>query len=1377
MKKKILSVILACCMSLTMMTPMVYAEENIEVTAKEQENESADELNETQENETSEEVIQEEQTEDEDTTAAPDEQENDEAILEDELDETEDLENTEENIEIQEDEDGIQVYSGGMSLAQLRNKFPAGKYWNHAGNPGSGSAQNNQDGYTSTPCPKHGNVGSSSQTCNGFAPGGTQLSWQCMGYAEKLGYDATGYNPRNNSNGWSTSTSSSALDNLKAGDIVRYKNNGHSIYVTAVNGDTVTYTDCNSDGHCIIRWDQQISKSTLKSTFTHVRSAPSSPVSDTCNCSTAYAGNYTCTTSSQNLTIRSGHGSSYSKVGSIPSGATVYVSKASGTGAGDWAHVEYNGVSGLASMEYLQKQDTGHDPFGVLDSATGGVHSVTIRGWALDEDDYGTTLGIHAYIGDTCIGTTVADLYRPDVNEVYGCGEYHGYIATFDVDTNITGEQTVRVYAINTGGGSVNSMIGSATVNIEKDTEAPTISDCKVSDITSTGYTVTCKVTDDNGVDRVQFPTWTKKDGQDDIIQDWDRNEAASGTKDGDTYTYHVDVADHNNESGLYNTHIYAYDKYGNSVGKAMDGIEVPEMPEIAKDMKDDFYATVQNTSNNTFLTKVHDGKNWDTYFEKESGERTQIWHFIKNTDDSGTYTIYCEGNEALVLDVADGVDTEQNNIRVWTTNGSEAQKWDILEKDGEYYLKPLCSNLRVLGCSKTNEEYFNAQMASYNTRDCGIKITEVSCTKTELNDESLINEGNYKGHHYEVFDQGMTWSDAKRVCEELGGHLVTITSEEEQNFVTSLIEEGKMNQYWLGLHRYSQEYAWITGESVEYSNWDKGEPNGIENNKEYCAEILNKANPAVSGSQRFKWNDVNNSNTVSGETDFFNTDLVGFICEYDSIKNYTLTYDANGGTNAPEKKTDEQDAILKVSEDTPIRRGYEFLGWSTDKDTETAEYQANDEIKLTKDITLYAVWEKMDATGTCGEKVSWELDKQGVLTIYGEGAMKNYTYKSEMPWYKYLSKIQKVVIEKGVTTIGDYVFYGMTDTTEITIPEGVTTIGEYAFKNSTKIAEVKLPNTLKKLGQSAFYGCTSLNKIAIPEGLYTIWGYTFKNCTSLAEVTLPSTLIKIDEAAFYGCSSLKKIEIPEDVSIIGIYCFKNCSNLSEISLPESMTKIREAAFYGTAITEITIPDSVTAIGSYAFKNCAKLKKVNLSKELKTIEESAFYACESMTKLILPSNVTTIGDYAFRRCEGLQLVEFSESLKKIGESAFYGCSDLSELVLPEGMTEIGAYAFKSCTNVTSVSLPSTLNVIGESGFYGCDRIESIEIPAAVNKIGDYAFSRCTGLNTVTFKGDAPSIADYTFAKVKATVYYPGENETWTQDKMKNYGGTLTWKKN
>lgn len=246
-----------------------------------------------------------------------------------------------------------------LTLDELMAKFPDGKYWNHMGNPGASNDKNNQDGYTSTPCEKHGVVGTDQQTCNGFQPGDTQLSWQCMGFAQKLGYDATGYNPRLNANGWMKYTSVSALDNLKPGDIVRYAHDTHSIYVTAIVGDTVVYADCNRDGHCVITWGREVTLAKLKESFTYLRSAPFSldggVVSADCLCAEEYAGDYLCTTTDTPLNVRGGHGTSYDIVGRIPCGAVVKVSKASGNGGSDWAHVEYGDVSGYASMAYLQK--------------------------------------------------------------------------------------------------------------------------------------------------------------------------------------------------------------------------------------------------------------------------------------------------------------------------------------------------------------------------------------------------------------------------------------------------------------------------------------------------------------------------------------------------------------------------------------------------------------------------------------------------------------------------------------------------------------------------------------------------------------------------------------------------------------------------------------------------------------------------------------------------------------------------------------------------------------------------------------------------------------------------------------------------------------
>ncbi len=156
-----------------------------------------------------------------------------------------------------------------LTLAQLKAKFPPEKYWNHVGMSG-----NNQDGYTDIPCPSHNTV----NTCNAFETNGNSHSWQCLGFAEKCGYDATGFNPHIANTLWIKYKNLNTLDLLKAGDIVRYMvgDSEHAIFVTGVNGDDVTYGDCNGNAEtdCKIRWDISKSKEELLSNLVYVNSAP-----------------------------------------------------------------------------------------------------------------------------------------------------------------------------------------------------------------------------------------------------------------------------------------------------------------------------------------------------------------------------------------------------------------------------------------------------------------------------------------------------------------------------------------------------------------------------------------------------------------------------------------------------------------------------------------------------------------------------------------------------------------------------------------------------------------------------------------------------------------------------------------------------------------------------------------------------------------------------------------------------------------------------------------------------------------------------------------------------------------------------------------------
>ncbi|MBR0485170.1 MAG: CHAP domain-containing protein [Oscillospiraceae bacterium] len=354
----------------------------------------------------------------------------------------------------------ITANAANLSLAELQNKFPDGKYWNHAGNPGSSNSVNNQDGYTSTPCSKHGVVGTSKQTCNGFCPSGTQLSWQCMGFAEKLGYDSTGYNPRNNANGWQTYTNSSALDNLKAGDIVRYKNDGHSIFVTAVDGDTVTYADCNSDGHCIIRWNKTISKATLRSTFTHLRSSPGIVFP-----SLEVDHNWQVPvqiTATKKMDVYNSDGSVQSGRW-IDSGDNCYIDEVYTNGL---VHVEYPSGNSRRwayarredfNLEPIQKQPESHNPVLWIDGIEGEEGRIHIHGWAYDEDDRNASLDIHVYMDNDnkWVGATTCNIADEEpLRNVVGQASnyYHRFDATFM--TSERGNHRINVAALDNAGGN-----------------------------------------------------------------------------------------------------------------------------------------------------------------------------------------------------------------------------------------------------------------------------------------------------------------------------------------------------------------------------------------------------------------------------------------------------------------------------------------------------------------------------------------------------------------------------------------------------------------------------------------------------------------------------------------------------------------------------------------------------------------------------------------------------------------------------------------------------------------------------------------------------------------------------------------------------------
>ena len=142
-------------------------------------------------------------------------------------------------------------------------------------------------------------------------------------------------------------------------------------------------------------------------------------------------------------------------------------------------------------------------------------------------------------------------------------------------------------------------------------------------------------------------------------------------------------------------------------------------------------------------------------------------------------------------------------------------------------------------------------------------------------------------------------------------------------------------------------------------------------------------------------------------------------------------------------------------------------------------------------------------ASGTCGDNLTWELTADSVLTISGTGTMNNSSSSSRAQWYDYRSSIKSVVIEEGITSIGNYAFNACSGLASVTIPNSVTSIGNYAFNDCSGLTSVTIPNTVTSIGRSAFYGCTNLKTVYNNSNLNitlgsTAYGYVAYYATTL---------------------------------------------------------------------------------------------------------------------------------------------------------------------------------------------------------------------------------------------------------------------------------------
>ena len=431
-------------------------------------------------------------------------------------------------------------------------------------------------------------------------------------------------------------------------------------------------------------------------------------------------------------------------------------------------------------------------------------------------------------------------------------------------------------------------------------------------------------------------------------------------------------------------------------------------------------------------------------------------------------------------------------------------------------------------------------------------------------------------------------------------------------------------------------------------------------------------------------------------------------------------------------------------------------------------------------------------APNYCGEDTTWTLEN-GVLTISGTGDMDGYyaVDGGAIPWYFKRKLIEKIVIDEGVTSIGDAVFNGCTNLKSITIPESVTYIGRSAFVYCDALKDINYAGTVAQWNEIYV---NDYNITLIPATIHCEDGdiRTSSYCGSNVRWTLEDGVLTVSGSGnmynyqedsftpwYDQAESITSVVIDDGVTGIGAYAFYNCKNVKNIPIPDSVTVIQRWAFsLCSSLESITIPGSVTEINDYAFHGCTKLKDVVISEGVERIAPYAFSDCDSLESVTLPSTIESLGksyylgEYAgvFADCQKLKNIIVSEdneafcsddgvlfskdkseiitypagketaeyqipnSVVSISYNAFMGCKNLQTVDIPDSVVEIKDKAFFACEGLKNIVLPSSVTTIGNEAFFDCLSLESITIPYTVTYIGNNALGACDALEDVYYGG-------------------------------------------
>ena len=287
---------------------------------------------------------------------------------------------------------------------------------------------------------------------------------------------------------------------------------------------------------------------------------------------------------------------------------------------------------------------------------------------------------------------------------------------------------------------------------------------------------------------------------------------------------------------------------------------------------------------------------------------------------------------------------------------------------------------------------------------------------------------------------------------------------------------------------------------------------------------------------------------------------------------------------------------------------------------TGTADNKTDDDVS-TSDPVGDEIIDSDEEEEYIAEDFAWTFE-DGILTISGNGAMPDYESDydydqkrivSTAPWDRYLGDIEEVIIEKGITSVGDDAFYWCDSLEKVTLPDGLTRIGKKAFSHCTRLKHISLPDSLTSIDDRAFYYNYALDSIFVPKNVADIGERAFSDCKYLVKIDVSEENVSFasKDGVLFNKGMTELIAYPNNKSFYGIY-----------HVPKGVKSIGDCAFYGCDRVEaVYMDDGLERIGSWAFDGCYNLKTVKIPANVTSIHVLVFGYANNVEKITFGGTV------------------------------------------------------------------------------------------------------------------------------------------------------------